>query len=298
VLLPLKNLPSRDVNANLKLDPEEPAAISGIPENSMKLAITEISSGVLDNGQIGCEVGTEVCDEFKKFIFLTANLDVEIAGEPTVAEDGSMRVPVKLHPSVLLTTPSDIWVNLSNQLLAVLATSDLQTSQKFDTGPLALRMRYQGENRDGLIDAVIVQKDGQLTFETELDVYLDAPYLNVRLSGLANTRLEDNLRSYPINGLKLSGPITFLDDGRIVIEQRNVEPIVLSTRLLGQAEVGLLDPNSSPICSGTLTNIFCSLLGGAVNTVVNTVIDVNTDLTIKVAPNELQLRYVSVYTQN
>ena len=115
-----------------------------------------------------------------------------------------MRVPVKLHPSVLLTTPSDIWVNLSNQLLAVLATSDLQTSQKFDTGPLALRMRYQGENRDGLIDGVIVQKDGQLTFETELDVYLDAPYLNVRLSGLANTRLEDNLRSYPINGLKLS----------------------------------------------------------------------------------------------
>ncbi|MCD1629510.1 Ig-like domain-containing protein [Marinobacter sp. KM021] len=296
VLLPLKNLPSRDVNANLKLDPEEPDAISGIPENSMKLAITEISSGVLeDNGQIGCEVGTEACDEFKKFIFLTANLDVEIVGEPTVAEDGSTRVPVKLHPSVLLTTPSDIWVNLSSQLLAVLATSDLQTSQEFDTGPLALRMRYQGENRDGLIDGVILQKDGQLTFETELDVYLDAPYLNVRLSGLANTRLEDNLRSYPINGLKLSGPITFLDDGRIVIEQRNVEPIVLSTRLLGRATVGLLEEESA-ICS-IGTGLLCRLLGGVVNGVVNSVIDVDTELTIQVAPNELQLRYVSPYTQ-
>ncbi|EDM49426.1 hypothetical protein LL273_16560 [Marinobacter salarius] len=73
----------------------------------MKLTITEISSGVLeDNGQIGCKVGASVCDEFKKFIFLTANLNVEIAGEPTVAEDGSMRVRVKLRPSVCLPHPA------------------------------------------------------------------------------------------------------------------------------------------------------------------------------------------------
>ena len=101
-----------------------------------------------------------------------------------------------------------------------------------------MRMRCQGENRDDLINGVIVQKDGELTFETEPDVYLDAPYQNVRLSGLANTRLEDNLRSFPIDGLKLSGPMSFLDDGQLVIDQRNVEPILLLTCLLCEATVG------------------------------------------------------------
>lgn len=302
VFLPLKNLPSRDVNANLALDDQEDKVIDGIPENSMKLAITNIDSGVLENeGKIGCRLDAETCEEFREFIFLTANLDVEVAGEPTLdTDDGTMSVPVKLHPSILLTTSADIWVELSNVILAALATTDRQTDQRFDTGPLALRMRYQGENRDELIDGSIVQRDGQLTFETELDVYLDAPYLNVRLSGLANTRLEDNLRSFPIDGLKLSGPITFLDDGRLVIEQRNVEPIPLPTRLLGEARVSLFEDEAA-LCNlgaGILTGLICAIVDGILTPVVNSVIQVDTELTIEIAPDELQLKYVSPFTQN
>jgi hypothetical protein len=55
--------------------------------------------------------------------------------------------------------------------------------------------------------------------------------------------------------------------------------------------VGLLEEESAIFSFGT--GLLCRLFGGVVNGVVNLVIDINTELTIEIAPNELHLRYVS-----
>ncbi|HBP68901.1 MAG TPA: hypothetical protein DD717_11875 [Alcanivorax sp.] len=54
-------------------------------------------------------------------------------------------------------------------------------------------------------------------FETSLDLYLSAPYLEPAALGLT---LAHDLYSYPLS-LDLVGDVTFLDDGRLQIEQRN-----------------------------------------------------------------------------
>lgn len=53
-------------------------------------------------------------------------------------------------------------------------------------------------------------------FKTTAELTLDAPNLQVPLEGL----LQHNLYAYPFT-LELAGPITFFDDGRMQIEQRN-----------------------------------------------------------------------------
>ncbi|VVS97412.1 hypothetical protein MARINON1_60273 [Marinobacter salarius] len=58
-----------------------------------------------------------------------------------------------------------------------------------------------------------------------------------------------------------------------------------------QLWVGLLEEESAIFSFGT--GLLCRLFGGVVNGVVNLVIDINTELTIEIAPNELHLRYVS-----
>jgi len=288
LFLPLNNLPSKDVNGNLRLDrPSEASGFENIPANSGRLEITGVDSGVLGSARIGCSVGAATCERSREFIAKTAKLDVAVAAEAIEGSDGIKRIPVKLHPSILLTTSSDVWIQLDNNFLASLATETGNPNQVLPTGPMLMRMRYQGEGRNQLIDGVISDIDGQLTFETELDIYLDAPYLNSRLSGLANTRLEDNLRSFPIDGLKLRGPITFLDDGRMVIEQRNIDPINVGIKLRGEATVSFLED-----CG--IFQFFCNV----VNRITNVIIDVNTDITMTIAPDELHVRYLSPYTQN
>ena len=56
---------------------------------------------------------------------------------------------------------------------------------------------------------------------TELDVYLDAPYLQPPFFS------SHNQHSYPLH-LKLSGPISFLDDGRMQITQANGDPLTIN----------------------------------------------------------------------
>jgi hypothetical protein len=90
---------------------------------------------------------------------------------------------------------------------------------------MLMRMRYEGEQRNELISGyLLTNAEGALTFETELDLYMDAPYLRPEIP---LTELDHNMRSFPINNLKLSGPVTFLDDGRMQIVQRNTATVDL-----------------------------------------------------------------------
>lgn len=300
VLIPLNNLPTLDVNSNLKLDAiEKPTATPDVPANSGKLQVAAngVDSGVVGNAEIGCPVGSSNCDAFKQFIYKTANLDVEISGTPVTNSDGTKRIPVKLHPSILMTSPLDVWIRLNSDFLALLATADNNPDQVVNTGPMVMRMRYQ-ENNEGdrkeLIDGFIKIKDGDLTFETKLDVYLDAPFLDAKLSGFTTTALEDNMRSLKINQLSLSGEVTFLEDGRMQIEQRNVDPISISNVLRGEANVQFLKECEDIFLIGLL----CKGIGTIVDGIVNEVIDVDTTISLEIPRNELHLNYISPYTQN
>ena len=83
-----------------------------------------------------------------------------------------------------------------------------------------MRIRYQEDgngNRTQPVTGWIRETPGGPVFETSLDLYLSAPYLEPAALGLT---LAHDLYSYPLS-LDLVGDVTFLDDGRLQIEQRN-----------------------------------------------------------------------------
>ena len=78
-------------------------------------------------------------------------------------------------------------------------------------------------------DTFIVATDQGPEFRADVDLYLDAPYLEAPLGG------QHNQHSYPLT-MELTGPLTFLPNGRMVINQVNGNVIPISvelTQLLG-----------------------------------------------------------------
>jgi hypothetical protein len=236
VLLTLKNLAAADVNGDLVINETEQGVSAEndfapiknssqviIPAGSVKsdpiklLGILPVFVEPVTDAQIGCEVD-EVCPS-KKFIYLTSALDAAVTSK--VNEDG--RVQVKLYPTTIYTSSVDVYVKV-NPALALLV-GDIGA---IPTGPMSMRIRFQEDSdgvRNELIDGTIFTNDeGQLTLETTLDIYLDAPYLAPEILG---STLEHNLRSFPINRLQVRGPITFLDDGRMQVEQYNTAEVKL-----------------------------------------------------------------------
>jgi hypothetical protein len=235
VLLTLKNLSAADVNGDLVINETEqgvnvendfaPIKNSSkviIPKDSVKSdpiklgGILPVFVDPVTDAQIGCEV-EESCPS-KKFIYLTSAVDAAVTSE---VDNG--RVRVKLFPTTIYTSSVDVYVKVDPSL--ALIVGDIGA---IPTGPMSMRMRFQkdsNEERNQLIDGFIFTNDkGQLTLETTLDIYLDAPYLAPEILG---STLDHNLRSFPINDLKVSGPITFLDDGRMQIGQYNIEDVTL-----------------------------------------------------------------------
>ncbi|MDX1588863.1 MAG: Ig-like domain-containing protein, partial [Oleiphilaceae bacterium] len=276
-LAPLRNLPANDVNADLAINPQE----SPVPPVDGRYSATANTSGLdvvpgsvdsnlMADGNIGCEVG-QTCPE-NKFIYLTGMLNTDISGQ-ALDPGTDDRVMTLIDPSVLYTTDLDVHIRIDDTPLAaclfLCSAADLVgENQVSPTGPMMMRMRYGGENRDRPFPAFISRDDeGQLQIELELDVYLDAPYLTIDID---LTDLDHNLRSFPIDNLKLQGPIDFLNDGRMQIALRNAEPVDLNVEVRG------------------------SILGGLGDVFAGSP---DTDLTLRIPPGELVLNYLSPYTQ-
>jgi hypothetical protein len=77
---------------------------------------------------------------------------------------------------------------------------------------------YDEIERQGLIPGWIVPTENGPEFRADVDLYLDAPYMHIVLSG------THNQHSYPLT-MNLSGPLTFLPDGRMAINQLNSNEI-------------------------------------------------------------------------
>lgn len=245
VFTPLRNLPIRDTNSNFIIDESiEPfnavadelngsgdALSYATPPNAAKLLMNgnavvlgnDGGTGSEENARVGCSYEGDECPA-QKFIYQTYGLNTEIIGpeiDPVTGEPtGNIRV--LLYPTMLVTTSATVWYNL------------LGPSESI-TGPQILRMRY-GQSTDdnpmGLVEGLIVENEnGDTEFRTEANLMLDAPNLHLPLEGL----LAHNLFSYPFT-LNLKGDITFFDDGRMQIEQRNSNIPLITVDVAGSSD--------------------------------------------------------------
>ena len=233
VFTPLRNLPIRDTNSNYIIDCEtlggtnclEPFNHTSDGEggflpsaNAARLKVKEKAAtalGVSVAASVGCPA-EENCPE-NKFIYQTYGLNTEIIGPVVDEETGQEGVRVLLYPTMLATTSASVFLDGFGEQA---------------TGPQILRMTYgtpTEDNPQGLVEGIIIEDEqGRPKFQTTAELTLDAPNLSLPLS----QALTHDLYSKDLI-LKLEGPIVFFDDGRMQIEQRNIEasPITVNVNV-------------------------------------------------------------------
>ena len=278
VFTPLRNLPIRDTNSNFLIDCNastnddgnrefdnydnncaEPfeASHDGSDEegwepgaNSTKLSVIggiAAGSGLAADenpAQVGCKAGVgETCPR-DKFIYQTYALNTEVKGPGVYeASDGEKHegVLVDLYPTMLATSS----ISVFTQVNALWGAIKLQ--EETVTNTQVLRMRYSkdpscDENqeqcaRNSLIPGVITTgDDGQTIFITEVDLFIDAPDMEIPPDGGTH-----DLYGRPFT-VTLKGDVTFFDDGRMQIEQWNLNSVGKNDELLVTANtLGLTD---------------------------------------------------------
>ncbi|MFN3713747.1 MAG: Ig-like domain-containing protein [Alcanivoracaceae bacterium] len=236
VMQALRKLPSIDANANMIHEPSHeampvPNGSGGYitPYNSTNLvARSPSASGLLfDQANVGCgffNAGNWLfpnwqptsCPE-KRYIYLSGALNSEVVGyDPD--EDA---IRVNILPTVLYTTNLDSVVKLSG----LASTLTGESEQAAPTGPQVMRLRYRHNPASGRRDLPIAgwirETPGGPVLEATLNVYLDAPELHAEALGMD---LGHNLFSLPLT-MTISGPIEFLDDGRMHIVQTNTSAV-------------------------------------------------------------------------
>jgi len=259
VFTALRNLPIRDTNSNFRIDcssndnanclepfaheyrdPAEvtdstqvsgwlPSANStklGVVNNKAKLTALGIESQV--PAQVGCK-NNKSCPK-DKFIYQTYALNTEVVGpgiwtDPVTGQEQE-GVLVNLYPTLLATTSVNTYVDLG------ILEAEVPTNTQI------IRMRYSedpscaGQNncpRNQLIKGAILTGDnGQPVFKTRAELMLDAPEMEITANG------PHDLYGRPFY-FDLVGDVTFFDDGRMQIEQRNtnVVDIMVQARPLG-----------------------------------------------------------------
>jgi hypothetical protein len=283
VFAPLRNLPVRDTNSNFLVDCDpskngsdnrqfdnyasdcvEPfkASHEGSDElgwkaaaNSTKLEVINreaIGEGVAAEtapAQVGCKAGEGKTCPRDKFIYQTYALNTEVKGpgtyDPTPSKpnngDEVEGILVDLYPTMLATSSISVFTQVNVFGLIPLQEETVTNTQ-------ILRMRYakddptctDGCKRNSLIPGVITTGDrGQPVFRTRVDLLLDAPDMEVPLGG------THDLYGRPFT-FELKGDVTFFDDGRMQVEQRNTnvvgneEELVVTANTAGLNDAGLV----------------------------------------------------------
>jgi len=150
----------------------------------------------------------------RKFTYLTASLVAEVTDD---YEDGK-GLRVLIWPGQIMSTSVRLQTQVGNLPFVALAESGAQL----------LRMRYaEGDSSGGIMsrDKPIVGwidkgSDGPV-LRADVDLYMDGIELNQKLP---YNNPSHTLFSQPIS-MELSGSIDFLDDGRMLIEQYNLNSV-------------------------------------------------------------------------
>lgn len=213
------------------------------PPNATKIVENGVGAGnaLITRANVGCGFTGNFlagytprsCPE-RKFVYLTGALNVEVIGPTTYPPTGEDAVLVHVLPTLLMTSSLDFY-----------AIATLIGEQFNPTGPMIMRVRYScddvasatckdvedtsalSDRNQPVIGYILDTPEGPV-FEVQFDLYLDAPSLNpLNLGGSTH-----NQHSFPLS-LTLRGPINFLDDGRMEVEQVNDVDVPLAIEVLG-----------------------------------------------------------------
>ena len=220
VLNPLAKIPTTDTNKNFAFDDDETAIV----KNSAKLSIDGYS-GLVSGANMGCEPDNEPCDD-QKNIYISGLLPTDVGRW----DEENQRIEVKVYPQALMSTSALMYAKL------------LGNWEEEPTGPQIMRVRYEADGQGNMVPpkGYITENDqGQSTFTTSLEVYLDAPEL--KPLGFGST----NLHSLPLT-MNLTGPVTFLADGRMEVQLTNIDAVDINVDItifgFGAAGVQLVIP--------------------------------------------------------
>ncbi|HVL00677.1 MAG TPA: Ig-like domain-containing protein [Dongiaceae bacterium] len=215
VYLPLKLEPYTDINGNGFVNSGE------VARSQNRADVTVLGfGGILSNVVL---VGDPT-------IYLNGSLPVSVGQPEPLTIDGNTwgmniagnsQIPVRINPGVLYGT--SIGLNASAIGISI---------GLVNTGINVLRLRETG----GPITGYIVQEDGvaEPQFVAQLNLYMDAPDMAI-LGGV----VSHNLHSSPLS-VVIKGPVSFLDDGRILIEPASVGAINLTVNI---SAVGIIPGN-------------------------------------------------------
>ncbi|MCH8503010.1 MAG: Ig-like domain-containing protein [Ectothiorhodospiraceae bacterium] len=188
----LKSNPYTDVDGNGVIGPDErPRA-----ENSIAMDVAGVSGNVTD---------ASITGEHRSFISYSLMVDI------LTAEAADGRIPVRVSPQVLLGTGIELAVNYR-------ALGIINFNAVAETGRLLIRQR------EASIGYIVEGPDGGPWFELETELYIDAPDMTV--SGAPGVQGNQLMRSMAAP-IRLEGPISYTDDGRLQLNLENVEPMQL-----------------------------------------------------------------------
>jgi hypothetical protein len=228
----LRSLPASDTNANFVHDSGEDGPVNNGGSYSAANAAQIIpdpsgsygGSNAVTAVNVGCDVG-QTCPQ-DQFTYLTSALDAEVVGYDATLGG----IKVLIHPTQLVASSVDVY-----------ARSSIGTvNNPSPTHQQIMRVRYATDSvtgqRDLPITGVITdQVDGSgqhhPVLSATLDAYLDAPALNPTVSLIATVPLTHNLHSYPLS-IQVSGPVSFLPDGRMLASLANVAAIPLDVHVV------------------------------------------------------------------
>ena len=200
--------PFSDVNGSGFIDGGEPLADA----NRAALDITGTTGSVSQAHFTSPDClpsmpGVQAC------MYLLGTMPVELGEVSTTCPipDGSSAascVPVALSAQAMLAT------SVSMNATAVIGINT-------DTGMSVMRVREPAGG--GGVVGYIVDKSGTPTLIVKLDLYMDAPDMSIPLS-------SHDLHSKPLSAT-LSGPVTFLPDGRISIAVQNTADLPVEVNI-------------------------------------------------------------------
>ena len=165
----------------------------------------------------------------KKFTYLKMALNATVTNQHV---DGK-GIKVEIYPSQVISTS---FITYARNPIAGKSTLALPSGEQI------MRMRYAKDDQSCVDTQTApcrrtqpitgwIKEDGEgkPILTADVDLYIDAPYVGPLLNPTL-INLRHNLRSYQVS-MSLSGPISFLDDGRMVVQQRNENPIDIDLKL-------------------------------------------------------------------
>jgi hypothetical protein len=184
-----------------------------------------------------------VCPE-KKFTYLKMGLNASVGQYDEEKE----AIKVEIYPSQSVSTS---FVTYARNAIIGIPTLIVSSGEQI------MRMRYAKDDplceddaqsapcaRTQPITGWIKEGSDGPILTAEVDLYIDAPFLGPNL-GNSTFNMSHTLHSYEVT-MSLTGPVSFLDDGRMIVQQRNENPIDIDMKVYFVRPDGNSTVNGTP----------------------------------------------------